>query len=334
MADDSPTDHWVCLAGGNALGAFHFGAVEALLDSGLPVRRVAGASIGAITAALWLGGPKETARQRLRAFWARAVDRTVLAGTRPARQTSALRALLGGRPRLFNPTLPGIWAMHFLAPDDDHLHSTMPLRRTLAELIDFDRLNDGETRLIVNALDQETCEDVVFDSASTQLTLDHLMASSALPLIFPPVRVDGRLLVDAGMSANLPIAAIFRDPPERNTLCWAIDLWPPLARRAISPDTVARRAQDLMFAAQSRHALERLAETLSPRLHQAGIGVAVHHLGYDGGDWEVAAKAFDYSQAAVSRRHRAGAEEMRRALSSCRPPQQAGFSVTRHAFDS
>ena len=334
MAEDSLTEHWVCLAGGNALGAFHLGAIEVLLDAGLPVRRVAGASIGAITAALWLGGPREMAKQRMRAFWARAVDRSVFAGTRPARQTSALRALLGGRPWLFNPTLPGIWAMHFLAPNDDHLHSTALMRQTLAELIDFDHLNNGETRLIISALDQETSEDVVFDSATTRLTVDHLMASSALPLIFPPVRLDGRLLVDAGFSANLPVAAIFRDPPERNTVCWAIDLWPPTARRAPSPDTVARRAQDLMFAAQSRHALERLTETLSPRLQDAGIGVAVHHLGYDGGDWEVAAKAFDYSRAALERRRRAGAAEMTRVLSGHAPLQGGGFSVFRHVLEN
>lgn len=334
MAEDSSTEHWVCLAGGNALGAFHLGAVETLLDSGLTIRRVAGASIGAITAALWLGGPKETAKKRLRAFWGRSVDRSVWAGTRPARQASAMRAMFGGRPRLFNPTLPGIWAMHFLAPNDDHLHSTAAMRQTLAELIDFDRLNDGETRVIVTALDQETSEDVVFDSATTRLTVDHVMASSALPLIFPPVRIDGRLLVDAGLSANLPIAALFRDLPERNTMCWALDLWPPKARQAISPDTVTRRAQDLMFAAQSRHALERLTETLSPRLQEAGIGAAVHHLGYDGGDWEVAAKGFDYSRAALERRHREGTEEMTRALSAYAPPREAGFSVFRQVLEN
>lgn len=331
MAEDSPTENWVCLAGGNALGAFHLGVVEALLDANVPVRRVAGASIGAVTAALWLGGPRETAMQRLRTFWARAEDRSVFAGLRAARQTSAMRALLGGRPRLFNPTVPGIWAIHPLAPNDDHLHSTVPMRQTLTELIDFDRLNNGETRLIVNALDQRTSEDVVFDSATTRLTVDHLMASSALPLIFPPVEIDGHLLVDAGLSANLPIAAIFGDLPDQDVTCWAADLWPPTADRAISPDTVARRMQDLMFAAQSRHALERLADSLSPRLLEAGRTAAVHHLGYDGGAWEVAAKAFDYSRAAVRRRYQAGRAGMKAALSA---PQaaQPGFAVTRHVF--
>ncbi|MRX51335.1 patatin-like phospholipase family protein [Paracoccus sp. S-4012] len=334
MTEHSSSERWVCLAGGNALGAFHLGAIEALLDARVPVRRVAGASIGAVVAALWLGGPPDGAAGRLRAFWTRAEGTSASGGLRFSRQMAAIRALLGGRPRLFLPTLPGLWAAHPLASDDDHLHSTAPLRRTLLELIDFDRLNDGQTRLIVNALDQRTAEDVVFDTAETRLTVDHLLASTALPLLFPPVEIEGRLLVDPGLSANLPIAALFRDRPRHDVLCWAIDLWPRAADRATSPDTVTRRAQDLLFAAQSRHALEHLTETASAPLRERELSVAVHHLGYDGGDWEVAAKAFDFSHAAIMRRRRAGTAVMCKALSDAQPSPQPGLSVIRHGFCS
>lgn len=330
MAERPAPEHWVCLAGGNALGAFHAGAIGALLDAGLHVDRVAGASIGAILAALWLGGPRETAHLRLAAFWEQAADNSVPLGTRAARQAAALRALLGGRPGLFAPTLPGLWAMYPMVPDDDHIHSPDALRRLLSDLIDFDRLNGGGTRLLVTALDQQTAEDVIFDSAETRLTVDHLMASCALPLIFPPVEIDGRLLVDPGLSANLPVAALFRDPPPRDTLCWAIDLWPATARRAHSPDTVARRAQDLLFAAQSRHALQRLSDRLAPVLEAAGLRVAVHCLGYDGGEWEVAAKGFDFSRAALGRREAAGAAAMQQALSAPSAANGAGLHIIRH----
>ena len=60
----------------------------------------------------------------------------------------------------------------------------------------------------------------------------------------------------------------------------------------------------------------------------------MHHLGYDGGDWEVAAKAFDYSRAALERRRRAGAAEMTRVLSSHAPLQGGGFSVFRHVLEN
>lgn len=334
MAKRPPPDHWVCLAGGNALGAFHRGAIEALVEARLPITRVAGASIGAIMAALWLGGPPERAGERLRTFWRRSQDNTVLGMLRGARQMAALRALTGGEPWLFHPTFPGFWAMHPLAPSDDHLHSRGPQRQMLLELIDFDALNDGRVRLIVNALDQRTGEDVVFDSAETRLTVDHLMATTALPLLFPPVEIEGRLLIDPGLSANLPILALFKDPPQSNTICWALDLWPPLAERATSPDTVARRVQDLMFSAQSRHALERLALTTSPLLKDTGLGVTIHHLGYDGGDWEIAAKGLDYSPTALLRRVRAGGEAMRQVLASPTPAPEPGLQVIRHEFRS
>lgn len=334
MAERSPPDHWLCLAGGNALGAFHRGAVEALVEEGIPITRVAGASIGAVTAALWLGGPPESAGERLRSFWRRSQDNAVLGLLRGARQMAAMRALTGGMPWLFHPALPGFWAMYPFAPSDDHLHSTGPLRQTLLDLIDFDALNDGPVRLIVNALNQQTAEDVVFDSATTRLTVDHLMATTALPLLFPPVEIDGRLLIDPGLSANLPVVALFKDPPEGDTLCWALDLWPPMADRAVSPDTVTRRVQDMMFSAQSRHALERLALTTSPLLKDAGLGVAIHHLGYDGGDWEIAAKGFDYSPTAILRRVRAGREAMRQALASPAPSPEPGLHITRHEFCS
>lgn len=332
MTEQSPPEHWACLAGGNALGIFQAGAIEALLDADVRITRVAGTSIGAVTAALWFGGPAESAAHRLRTYWERATENYVVGGVRAARRAAASRALVGGQSGLFRPSLPGFFSATPMAPPVDHLHSTAPMRRTLEELVDFDRLNDGRVRVIVNALDQQTAEEVVFDSARVPLTVDHVMASSALPLLFPPVEIDGRALVDAGLSANLPIAALFADPPQRDTVCWAIDLWPPVAERATSLEAVARRQNDLIFAAQSKHALQRVAETVAPVLQEAGVRAAVHHLGYDGGTWEIGTKAFDYSSTALQRRARAGRAAMDRALAGPSALDGAGLHLVRHPF--
>ena len=115
MSEATRPDHWICLAGGNALGAFHIGALEALLAEDIPLTRVAGASIGAITAGLWLGGPRETAGRRLRTFWQRAEEKSALGILRGFRQMAALRSVLGGQQWLFRPSLPGLWAAHPLA---------------------------------------------------------------------------------------------------------------------------------------------------------------------------------------------------------------------------
>lgn len=325
-------EHWVCLAGGNALGIFHLGAIEALTEAGVGVQRVSGTSIGAVTAALWFGGPPAGALARLQAYWDRATESYLFGTARTTRQLAASRALLGGQSGLFRPTLPGLASTAPLAPATDHLHSTAPMRRTLEELVDFDALNDGRVRVVLNALDQETAEEVVFDSAQTPLTVDHVLASSALPLLFPPVQIDGRFLVDAGLSANLPIAALLADPPATDTVCWAIDLWPAAAPRADTLEAVARRQNDLLFAAQSNHALVRVAETVGPALRAAGVRAAVHHVGYDGSSWEVGAKAFDYSAVALQRRRRAGREAMQTALAHAPLPAADGLRFHRHRF--
>src|SRR5215207_7071268 len=76
-------------------------------------------------------------------------------------EAAALRALLLGQPGLFRPRLAvgeGIGA----APS---LYDLEPMRERLPELLDFDRLNNGETRLSIAATNVVSGERVVFDTA-------------------------------------------------------------------------------------------------------------------------------------------------------------------------
>jgi NTE family protein len=61
---------WLCFAGGNALGAFHVGAWQAIEQSGLRVSRMAGASIGAVVAAIIAGNPPDRRTEALHGFLA------------------------------------------------------------------------------------------------------------------------------------------------------------------------------------------------------------------------------------------------------------------------
>ncbi len=53
--------------------------------------------------------------------------------------------------------------------------------------------------------DLEAGKEVVLDRGSL---VEALLASSALPGIFPPVELDGRLLVDGGLTNNMPVSAL------------------------------------------------------------------------------------------------------------------------------
>jgi NTE family protein len=97
------------LGGGNALGAYHLGACETLLNAGVTPSWYLGTSIGAVVAALLVGNPPETRLDRLRTFWEEATQagRSLASSWLPeglrARLNNdhALSALLFGRPGLF-----------------------------------------------------------------------------------------------------------------------------------------------------------------------------------------------------------------------------------------
>ena len=75
------------------------------------------------------------------------------------------------------------------------------LRRHLGDV----RLEDLATPLYVVATDLDTGREVVLSRGSV---VDAVLASSAMPGIFAPVEVDGRLLVDGGLCNNVPVSAL------------------------------------------------------------------------------------------------------------------------------
>lgn len=322
MADDimadagsSAPDDIVALSGGNALGAFHGGVVEAFLDHGILPQHVAGTSIGAVTAALWLGGPIDGAVDRLRAFWQAAADKSGFGLTTTWRKSALTRALLLGRAGLFHPSFPGVLAAFPGAPADDHLFDTRPMHRLLDRMVDVDALNASPTRVTVLSLDQSSGEVLTFDNRSMDLTIDHVLASASLPLAFPPVVIDGRPMVDAGLSENCPVRRLFDHPITRPTRCWVADLWPARAPRASSLDEVLGRTQDLAFAAQRQWALEHV-RTLLDRADANTGPVEFRELILDQTDWEVGGKAFDYTPASLQRRWAAGRTAVATALAA------------------
>ena len=327
-AEDAPMLALV-LGGGNALGAYDAGACEALCAAGQHPGWVAGASMGAITAAILAGNPPERRAAALREFWAHAASPDAGAGwapvplRRPLHVAAAMEARLFGRPSVYRPRLalaggPG-------------LYDAAPLRRTLERLLDFGRLNGGETRVSVLALDLETGEEVVFDTARDRIGPDHLLASAALIPDFPPVRIDGRLLVDGGLAANVPLDMVLDDPPAKAVACFAVD---PFPRAAAAPRDLldaAERQSDLVYASQTARSLRAHARLWEAR---ARLGdprtAAVFRLEYRADGSETAMKGFDFSASALRRRREAGRRDMQAALALWRDAPSAVPGLTVH----
>jgi NTE family protein len=344
----------LALSGGNALGAYAGGAIEALEQAGIRFDVLSGASIGAVSAAIVAGNPPGRAGDALRAFWA--VASSGPGGAWPGLSSGrarelvngghALRTVLFGRPGLFSPRPTGFLSLLPGMPPDVALFDSRPIAATLERLVDFDRLNDARSpRLVVAAVDVESGEAVYFDSRRDRITPRHLLASTGFLPSFPPVDIDGRLLGDPGLLCNLPLDPILIGETG-DRLCFLVDLYSGEGPRPRSLDTSLERAQDIVFSAQTsrtlqafrreqrlRHLLERAPRTAArdrlPPPGQVDIVIAA----YRALPHELAAKALEYSAASLGERWDAGRRDMEAgldALSGGRPDiGDLGFSLYR-----
>ena len=129
--------------------------------------------------------------------------------------------------------------------------------RHTRDLVDFDLIPKGPTRLTVGAACVRTGQMRYFDSRDEPLDVRHVMASGALPPAFPAVRIGGELYWDGGILSNTPVEAVFDDNPRRDSLVFAVHLWNP---DGSEPDTlwqVLNRQKDLQYSSRAISHVER-----------------------------------------------------------------------------
>jgi NTE family protein len=163
-----------------------------------------------------------------------------------------------GIPAFFRPNAPAFLGPHVpLGADSAAYYDTAPLARTLADLVDVDRINQGRPRLTVGAANVRTSEMRYFDSRDMKLDLRHVMASGALPPAFPAIRIDGDLYWDGGILSNTPVEAVFDDNPRKNSVVFAVHIWNP---EGAEPDTiwqVMHRQKDIQYSSRAASHIAR-----------------------------------------------------------------------------
>ena len=189
----------LALGGGGARGFAHLGVLEVLDQQRLPVRAIAGTSMGAVIGAMYLSYGSAGAAI---AKWREAIDRGLVPTVRPLRRPPRDRTrehpLLQAARRIRSQVviavavnrstiLDGAELMHaldFLIPETtaDQLPRPFIAVATDLEAGTEARLSRGDLRAI-------------------------LRASSAIPGVVPAVELDGRRLVDGGVLAEVPVAA-------------------------------------------------------------------------------------------------------------------------------
>ena len=335
------------LQGGGALGACQAGVYEKLAESGCAPTWLSGISIGAVNAALIAGNPPERRVERMRRFWEMASSllraEPVVPGVHARtffNDASAAWAALFGLPGFFKPRLPPFAFYPPGAPQALSVYDTAPLRETLLELVDFDLLNSGQTRLSVGAVNIRTANFAYFDTDTQKIGPEHIMASGALPPGFPPVEIDGELYWDGGLVSNTPLEYVLEHEPREDMLIFQVDLFSAVGPIPETLVDAAEREKDIRYSSRTRlntdvarkrqelrRAAHRLLAKLPPELRDdpdvrlldelgCDAAVTIVHLINRRKNYFTQSKDVDFSRFTVEENWTAGIDDVRRTFAN------------------
>lgn len=169
------------LSGGSSLGSIQVGMLQGLFEAGIKPDLLVGTSVGAVNAAWIAGAPDEAGVARLKDIW------------------RGLR-----RDDIF----PLTWAAATgILGRSNHLVSNAALRSLLERNLPYRKLEQATVPVHVVTSELKSGQAVVLSHGPA---VPALLASCAIPGIFPPVVVGKRQLVDGGVANHTPIDAAVR----------------------------------------------------------------------------------------------------------------------------
>ena len=256
------------LQGGGALGAYQAGVFQGLYEAGIEPNWLAGISIGALNTAVIAGNPPEKRVERLLQFWETIcqpafgpplpafIEHALFNSSEAVRKaftaTQAMGAIVEGQKGFFVPRFPPPLPTVSGPPQLASYYDTTPLKATLEALCDFDRINSGEMRVSVGAVNCGTGNFAYFDNKHTKLRPEHFMASGALPPGFAAVEIDGQFYWDGGLMSNTPLYEVIQTTPRRDTLAFQVDLWSAVGPVPDNITDVQGRMKDIQYSSRTR----------------------------------------------------------------------------------
>jgi NTE family protein len=350
------------LQGGGALGAYQVGVYQAMHEAGIEPDWVSGVSIGAINSAIIAGNPPERRLERLHAFWDRITERKIWAYTpdgdvyRKARNaTSAWLTMLWGQPGFFTPRHASPWFSPAGAQSATSYYHSDPLRETLLELVDFDRINGKAARFSVGAVNVLTGNFIYFDNANEEIGPEHVMASGALPPALPMVKIGTDHFWDGGIVSNTPLQHLLEQDDTLNSLVFQVDLF---SARGVLPrdlQDVMARHKDIVYSSRTRYTTDvyRRMHGWKTKLYQALAKIpedalsdeqrrlkaeladlpeiTILHIIYQQKAYEGHAKDYEFSGTSMREHWQSGYEDTKRTLRRkqwlAMPPAGAGIVV-------
>jgi NTE family protein len=225
------------LSGGGNQAVSEVGMLRALLERGITPDVVIGTSAGAWNGAVIAADPTLAGVESLVKMWESLRGDELFPGGRLSRAWNLLTR-------------------------DDHLFSDVGLRDLLTRSALPSTFDELALPLRVVSCDLDSGEEVVFAGGPL---IPALLASAALPGLFPPVRHDGRRLVDGAVVDTVPLWHALAGPIDR---VYVLTITSELMRRPLrSPVDVAIRA--FTISRKQRFELE---------LRNVPAGIEVHVL--------------------------------------------------------
>ena len=223
----------IVLSSGANMGAVQVGVLRALVEHGVRPDLVVGCSIGALNGAALAHDPTVGGVTRLEEAWSTADARGVL-------------------PR---PWLPPAVA---LIRRGESVASRDGLHRLIERSVAATSFADLAVPFHCVATDVEACADAWFSEGPL---VEALLASAAMPAVFPPVTIDGRRYIDGAVVNDVPVRrAVAWAPAPSTSSRWA--RCPPATGPPAPPAGAAIEA----YSVARRHRFRRELEAVPPEV--------------------------------------------------------------------
>lgn len=216
----------LALGGGGARGAAHIGVLHELEKQKVPIDLIVGTSSGSIIGAFYAYG---LPLARIREIFSR----------------MRLGSLL-----YFRFLITGIYSSKFI-------------ERSCGKYIGDVDFSDLKIPMAAVATDLNSAESVILQEGLVKRAIS---ASSAFPLYFTPVEMDGRLLIDGGVLSNVPVDAVRRLGAE---IVIAVDLGSvAISQERLNLTSILQRSADIMIRKMTDDSLSRADIVIKPEIEQ------------------------------------------------------------------
>lgn len=167
------------LSGGGSLGAIQVGMLQALARTEPVIDYIVGASVGALNGAFFAQNPTVQGADALAQLWCRLQRKDIF----PLTMLAGLKALLFRQ---------------------DHMVEAHGLLDVIRRALQAQKFDELQVPLHIVTTDVLSGQEVLLSSGPLDSAL---LASTAIPVVFPAVTVGEQLLIDGGVSSNTPIAS-------------------------------------------------------------------------------------------------------------------------------